>query len=90
MTYKGQAVACRFCGETDHAQKNYEKRMLEFPKLGHTFHNQETNDLITKLKFVQMHGQTGDAAANSTLSCVSEAPINLSKKRKLLTKLRVD
>ena len=33
VTYKGQTVTCRFCGETGHVQMNCEKRMLEFPKL---------------------------------------------------------
>ena len=83
VTYKGQTVTCRFCGETGHVQMNCEKRMLEFPKLGHTFYNQETDNMIKKSKFVQMHAQKRDAVANSSLPFVSEAPINLSKKRKL-------
>ena len=48
VSYKGQAVSCRSCGETGHVQMNCEKRMLEFPKLGHTFHNQETDNMIKK------------------------------------------
>ena len=48
VTSKGQAVTCRFRGETGHVQMNCEKRMLEFPKLGHTFHNQETDNLMKK------------------------------------------
>ena len=50
VTYKGQTVTCRFCGETGHVQMNCEKRMLKFPKLGYTFYNQETDNLIKKLK----------------------------------------
>ena len=69
---------------------NCEKRMLEFPKLDHTFYNQETANMIKKSKFVQMHAQKRDAVANSSLSFVSEGPINLSKKRKLLVEPRVD
>ena len=90
MTHKGQTVTCRFCGETGHVQMNCEKRMLEFPKLGHTFYNQETDNLIKKSKFVQIHAQNRDAVANSFLRFVSEVPINLSKKRKLLTEPLVD
>ena len=90
VTYKGQTVTCRFCGETGHVQMNCEKRMLEFPKLDHTFYNQETDNMIKKSKFVQMHAQKRDAVANSSLPFVSEAPINLSKKRKLLAEARVD
>ena len=33
---QGLVVTCRFCGETGHIQMNCEKRMLEFPKPGHT------------------------------------------------------
>ena len=69
---------------------NCEKRMLEFQKLGHAIHNQATDDLIRQSKFVLMHAQKRDAAANSYLPFVSEAPTNLSKKRKLLTEPRVD
>ena len=90
VTYKGQTVTCRFCDETGHVQMNCEKRMLEFPKLDHTFYNQETDNMIKKSKFVQMHAQKRDAVANSSLPFVSKAPINLSKKRKLLAEARVD
>ena len=69
---------------------NCEKRMLEFPKLDHTFYNQETDNMIKKSKFVQMQAQKRDAVANSSLPFVSEAPINLSKKRKFLAEPRVD
>ena len=81
VTYKGQTVTCRFCGETGHVQMNCGKRMLEFPKLDHSFYNQETNNMIKKSKFVQMHAQKRDAMANSSLPFVSEAPINLSKNK---------
>ena len=64
--------------------------MLDFPQLGHTFYNQETDNLIKKSKFVQMHGQKRDAVANYCLTFVSEALINSSKKRKLLTEPRAD
>ena len=90
VTYKGQTVTSRFCGETGHVQMNCEKRMLEFPKLSHTFYSQETDNTIKKSKFVQMHAQKRDAVANSSLPFVSETPINLSKKRKLFAEPRVD
>ena len=64
--------------------------MLEFSKLSHTFYSQETDNLIKKSKFVQMHVKKRDAAANSSLPLVSEAPIDLSKKRNPLTEPRVD
>ena len=76
VTKKGQTVTCRFCGETDHVQMNCEKHMLEFPKLSHTFYNQERDNLIKKSKFVQLHAQKRDVVANSSLPFVSEAPIN--------------
>ena len=79
VTNKGQTVTCRFCGETGQVQMNCEKRMLEFPKLSHTFYNHETDNLIKKSKFVQMHAQKRDAVANSSVPFVSEEPINLSK-----------
>ena len=69
---------------------NCEKRMLEFPKLGHTFYNQETDNMIKNSKFVQMHAQKRNDVENSSLPFVSEAPTNLSKKRKLLAEPRVD
>ena len=50
----------------------------------------ETDNLIKKSKFVPMYAQKSDAVANSSLLFVLKAPINLSKKRKLLTELRVD
>ena len=69
---------------------NSKKRMLEFPKVGHTFYNQKTDNLIKKLKFVQMHAQKRDTVANSCLPFVLETSIKLSKRRKLLTEPRVD
>ena len=45
VTYKGQTVTSRFCGETGHVQMNCEKRVLEFPKLSLTFYNQETDNM---------------------------------------------
>ena len=69
---------------------NCEKRMLEFPKLGHTFYNHETDNLNKKLKFVEMHAQKKDAVSNSSLPFVSEAPINLSKKCNISTEPRVE
>ena len=69
---------------------NCEKRMLKFPKLNHTFYNQETDNLTKKSKFVQIHTQKRDVVANSFLPFLSEAPINLSKKCKLLTEPRID
>ena len=65
VTYKGQAVTRTLWGDMGYV---CEKRMLKFAKLGHTFCNQQTDNLIKKSKFVQMHARNRDAVANSSLS----------------------
>ena len=90
VTYKGQTIICRFSGETGHIQMNCENCMLELPKHDHTFCDQETDNMIKKSKFVQSHAQKRDAVVNSFLPFVSDASINLSKKRMLLTEPRFD
>ena len=57
--------------------------MLEFPKLGHTFYNQETEKQPDqKIKIAtNACAKKGDAVENSSSPFVPEAPTNLLKKR---------
>jgi len=39
VTYQGQEITCKYCGEVGHMQVNCEKRKAEFPELGQNMRN---------------------------------------------------
>ena len=70
LTYPGQELTCKYCGEKGHFQVKCDKRLNDFPQL-----EKQSNDCVIS--------QNKPHSDKTELELGKEKPVNLSKKRKL-------
>ena len=74
VTYPGQAITCKYCGETGHMQAECKKRKSDFPALQKNSTNRYYDHFVNNSIQIEPN--------NTNLINGQESPINLSKKRK--------
>ena len=74
VTYPGQSITCKYCGETDHMQTECKKRKSDFPAVQKTSINRYYEHLVNNSIQIEPN--------NTNLIEEQESSINLSKKRK--------
>ena len=75
VTYPGQKLTCKYCGEKGHFQAKCDKRLNDFPQLDKQSNDQgkfQNKPQSDKTEFELPKGKQ-----------FSEKPVNLSRKRKL-------
>ena len=70
VTYPGQELTCKYCGEKGHFQTKCNKRLNDFPQL-----EKQSNDCVIT--------QNKPHSDKTEFELGKEKPVNLSKKRKL-------
>ena len=92
VTYQGQEITCKYCGDTWHLQVHCKKHLMDYPPLAVKLAKDESfkaaahlrrneNESRASTKFVQLHRNettSGEAFVSIT---DSEKPLNLVKKR---------
>jgi len=86
VTYPGQESTCKYCGEPGHLQLDCEKRLSDFPQLTQNLDKRrEKRSLqqqpVEKKSEQVRHGEVVENFQQARL----DSPINLSKRRKLVS-----
>ena len=81
VTYEGQPITCKYCGEVGHVQANCKTRAADFPQLN----SSQANTRKTKAQAIQATTTSELRSPSLTNQQInfSQQPLNLTKKRKI-------
>ena len=80
VTYEGQPITCKYCGEVGHVQANCKTRAADFPQLN----SNQANTRKTKAQAIQATTTSELRSPSLTNRQInfSQQPLNLTKKKK--------